>query len=94
MQKIIKEGSWEYTENHFEKVIAVEQDWDHFYEEGYSEGEPYLNSEGLVYYLHFGEYWFNELGHISSRGGTVPFLSLDDAMVYAENELPKLKWNN
>lgn len=94
MQKIVKEGSWKYSGTHFEKVIIVEQDWDQFYEEGYNEGEPYLNSEGIVYYVHFGEHWLNEFGHISSRGAIVPFLSLNDAMVHAENELSELKWNN
>lgn len=94
MQKIIKEGSWRYSGTHFEKVIVVEQDWDQFYEEGYSEGDPYLNSAGLVYYLHFGDYWLNEFGNISSRGVAVPFLSFNEAMKHAENELSELKWNN
>jgi len=92
MQKIIKDGIWRYSEDHFEKIIIVEQDWDQFYEEGYNEDLPYLNSDGLVYYLHFGDYWFNEFGNISSRGVAIPFLSQIEAEEYAKNEFRDLKW--
>jgi hypothetical protein len=94
MQRIIKEGTWRYTENHFEKIILVEQDWDQFHEEGYDEDPPYLNSEGLAYYLHYGDYYYNEYGTISSRSISIPFLSQNEALSYAENNLIELKWNN
>jgi len=93
MQRIIKEGKWKYSETHFEKIILVEQDWDQFYEEGYSEGEPYLNSDGLVYYLHFGDYQYNEYGTISSRSISIPFLSSNEAIIHAESEMQEMEWN-
>jgi|GEM_PF-3040600 len=94
MQKIIKEGIWRYSENHFEKIILVEQDWDQFHEEGYDEDPPYLNSEGLVYYLHLGDFYYDEYGSISAKSISKPFLSENEAVLYTLNNLSDLKWNN
>ncbi|MPS64242.1 MAG: hypothetical protein DI622_01520 [Chryseobacterium sp.] len=93
MQRIVKEGNWKYSDEHFEKIIIVEQDWDQFYEEGYSEDPPYLNSKGYVYYIHFGNYWINEYGNICPGSISIPFLSKEEAEEYAKNQVSDLMWN-
>lgn len=92
MQKIIKKGTYRYSDDYFEKIIIVEQDWDEFYEEGYSDFLPNLNDKGLVYFIHFSDYWLNEYGTISSRSISIPFLSEKEAMEYAKLNVNDLSW--
>lgn len=93
MQLIVKKGKWTYAEEHLEKIIIVEQDWDELYETGYSEDDPYLNSDGLVYFIHYGDYQYNEFGNIFSRSMSIPFLSLKEAEVCAEQHVSGLQWD-
>lgn len=92
MQKIVNEGKWRYKDEFFEKIIIVEQDWDEFYEEGYSDFSPNLNEKGLVYFIHYGDYDYNEYNNISSKSISAPFLSQKDAEVFAENTVSDLIW--
>jgi len=93
MQKIVKKGRWNYSNGSLEKVIIVEQDWDELFEEGYSEGDPYLNDLGLVYFIHFGDYSYNEYGNIISESISIPFLSLDKAEKYVQQKVSHLEWD-
>jgi len=93
MQKIVKKGTWDYSNGSLEKVMIIEQDWDELFEEGYSEGDPYLNDSGLVYFIHFGDYSYNEYGNIVSGSISIPFLSLDEAEKYAEQQVSHLEWD-
>ena len=92
MQRIIKKGEWKYSGNTYLSILLVEQDWDHFYEEGYSDFAPHINKEGFVYYLHFGKYFINEYGNISSDSCSQPFLSVEEALHYAERNIETINW--
>ena len=92
MQKIIKKGIWRYSGDYFKKIIIVEQDWDEFYEEGYSDFLALLNENGLVYFIHYGDYWDNEYGTISSDSISIPFLSEKEAEEHAKIKVSDLKW--
>lgn len=92
MQKIIKKGEWKYSGNTYLPILLVEQNWDHFYEEGYSRFASQIKRGGLIYYLHFGKYFVNEYGNISSDSSSRPFLSIDEAINYAERNIEKLNW--
>lgn len=94
MQRIVKEGKWRYSDDYFEKIIIVEQNWDEFYEEGYSDFLPNLNEQGLVYFIHYGNYYYNEYNNISSSSISIPFLSQKDAELFAEKAVSDLKWND
>lgn len=94
MQKIVKEGKWKYSDDYFEKIIIVEQDWDEFYEEGYSDFLPHLNEEGLVYFIHYGDYYYDEYNNIRSRSISAPFLCQKDAEQFAEKTVSELQWSN
>ncbi|MBV6879196.1 hypothetical protein NG800_006575 [Epilithonimonas ginsengisoli] len=93
MQKIVKQGRYKYSDIQYEKIIIVEQDWDELYEEGYSDFVPNLNDKGLVYFIHFSDYWLNEYGNISSRSISIPFLSEKDALKYASLNVNGLSWD-
>lgn len=92
MQKIIRKGEWKYSGNTYLPILLVEQDWDHFYEQGYSHILPHISKKGLEYYLYFGKYVVNEYGHISSDSSSRPFLSIEEAIHYAERNIEKLNW--
>nr|WP_314499393.1 hypothetical protein [uncultured Chryseobacterium sp.] len=92
MQKIIRRGKYRYDGDHFEKIIIVEQDWDEFYEEGYSDFLPNLNDKGLVYFIHFSDFWLNEYGNIFSRSISIPFLSEIEAVEHAMLNVTDLSW--
>ncbi|WP_415328438.1 hypothetical protein [Chryseobacterium sp. MMS23-Vi53] len=92
MQKVIKKGEWKYSGNTYLPILLVEQDWDHFYEEGYSNFPSHTNKEGFVYYLHFGKHRINEYGNILSDSSSQPFSSVEEAMNYAERNIEVLKW--
>lgn len=88
--KIIREGNWVYDNLVTKTVKIIEQNWDNYYEEGYSEEPPDLNEKGLAYYVVFGEP--NAEGNYSSISRT--FLSLSEAIQFAENSVEFLKWHN
>ncbi|GAA4158708.1 hypothetical protein GCM10022217_20300 [Chryseobacterium ginsenosidimutans] len=92
MQKIIRRGEWKYSGNTYLPILLVEQDWDHFYEQGYNNLLPHINKKGLEYYLYFGRYFINEYGNISSHSSSRPFLSIEEAIEYAERNIEKLHW--
>jgi hypothetical protein len=92
MQKIIKKGEWKYSGNTYLPILLVEQDWDHFYKDGYNTFSSHINKEGLIYYLHFGKYFINEYGNISSHSSSQPFLSVQEAINYAERNIEILNW--
>jgi hypothetical protein len=92
MQKIIKKGEWKYSGNTYLPILLVEQDWDHFYEAGYSNVLSHIKKKGLEYYLYFGKYYINEYGNISSDSTSRPFLSQEEAINYAERNIEILRW--
>jgi hypothetical protein len=92
MQKIIKKGEWKYSGNTYLPILLVEQDWDLFYENRNSNFLPQINKKGLEYYLHFGRYFINEYGNISSDSSSKPFLSIEEAIDYAERNIENLNW--
>jgi len=94
MQKIIKKGEWKYSGSTYLPILLVEQNWDHFYEEGYSRFSSQIKRGELIYYLHFGKYCINEYGNIASDSSSQPFLSIKDAMDYAERNIEKLNWTS
>ena len=92
MQKIIKKGEWKYSGNTYLPILLVEQDRDHVYETGYSVLSSQINKKGWIYFLHFGKYFINEYGNISSDSSSKPFLSIEEAIDYAERNIEKLNW--
>jgi hypothetical protein len=92
MQTIIKKGEWKYSGNTYLPILLVEQDWDRFYEQGYSHVLSHINKKGLEYYLHFGRYFINESGNISSDSSSKPFLSIEEAMDFAQRNIEILNW--
>ncbi|MFC3158860.1 hypothetical protein SAMN05443633_10740 [Chryseobacterium arachidis] len=93
MQKIIKTGKWKYSGNTYLPILLVEQDWDHFYKEGYSHYSSSVSKEDVVYFLHFGSHHLNEDGNISSASTSKAFLSVAEAVEYAERNIEILNWN-
>ena len=53
---------------------------------------PNLNEKGLVYFIQYGDYYYNEYNNISSRSISAPFLSQKDAEVFATNAVSDLIW--
>ncbi len=94
MQRIIKEGVWLYANQVDEKITIIEQDWDHYYENGYDDDEPCLNDEGLVYFLYTGDLHRNNRGNLSAKNISIPFLSSEEAEAYANAEFSNLRWSN
>jgi hypothetical protein len=47
----IKKGVWFYDNIIEIPVSIIKQNWDYYFEEGYTEGEPHLNSEGFAFYV-------------------------------------------
>lgn len=92
MQKIIKKGEWKHSGNTYLPILLVEQDWDNFYGKNHSRFSSPLNQKELVYLLHFGKYFINEYGNISSESSSQPFLSVQEAINYAERNIEILNW--
>ncbi|WP_294225099.1 hypothetical protein [uncultured Chryseobacterium sp.] len=93
MHKIIKTGEWKYSGNTYLPILLVEQG------PGYS--SPFhsgtfpsdIAKDRTVYYLHFGKYLIDEKGYVSADSSSRPFLSVQDALGYAERNIEILNWN-
>jgi hypothetical protein len=89
--KIIKVGTWLYDGKVENSVRILQQNWDSYYEEGYSDGPPDLNAEGHAFYVVYGAPLSAEPGslratdHYGSRSRTC--LSLEEAVKLAETTL-------
>ena len=71
------------------EVGIIKQNWDYYYEEGYSDGEPHLNSDGFAFYVVFD----NQLedGSYNSRSETL--YTIQEALEYAELKTKNtIKW--
>ena len=52
---IIKEGSYT-TCGVVQKISIIKQNWDHYYEPAYDDGEPVIDKDGFAYYVIYGDY--------------------------------------
>lgn len=89
--RIVEVGTWVYGGAVEKSVRVVQQNWDYYYEEGFSEGMPHLSPEGYAFYIVYGpplppetgsEYCFE--GYLS-RSRTC--LSREDAIRLAEKTI-------
>lgn len=92
MHKIIKTGEWKYSGNTYLPILLVEQEPGHLSLQS-SEFPSNMAKDRTVYYLHFGKYLIDEKGYISADSSSRPFLSVQEAMVYAERNIEILNWN-
>jgi hypothetical protein len=89
-QKPVAEGRFLYDSTVEMPMYLIEQNYDYFYtmyeEDGMlEEGEkPKLNSDGLVYYLFFGELPSKPPYGVSEQG---VFMSIAEAKKWAQKEL-------
>jgi hypothetical protein len=85
--EIVKKGVWLYDNSIEMPVSIIKQNWDYYFEEGYTEGEPSLNSEAYAFYV-VGE---KQKGNsYVSRSKT--FNTIEEAKAYAESNYNKLIW--
>lgn len=90
MQRIIKSGEWKYSGNTYLPILLVEEDWENF--QGKNQSRFSSSKKDLVYFLHFGKYFMNEEGNIFSDSCSQPFLSIQEAINYAERNIEVLDW--
>jgi hypothetical protein len=90
IQSIVKKGNWKYANTVLKPVVIIKQNWDYYFEDGYTEGEPHLNSGGFAFYVVFDEPL--EDGSYMSRSETL--YSLNEAVKFAENQVGEITWTN
>ena len=83
IQSVVKKGSWFYDNSTRKEIRILKQNWDYYYEDGYSEGDPHLNKDGYSFYVVFDEP--SEDGTYSSRSETL--YSLEEAVKYANEKV-------
>ena len=89
IQEIVLKGSWLYDNSIKKAVRILRQNWDQYYEEGYSEGGPHLNEDGFAYYVAYDEP--SEDGSYFSKSETL--YSLQEAINKAEEKTSgKISW--
>lgn len=76
---LIKEGYFLYNNIQKIRITIVKQNWDFYFEEGYSDENPHLNDEGFAYYVIFN--FENDFEYLS-RSST--FYSEKEAVNYIE----------
>ncbi|KAA0127077.1 hypothetical protein FY557_14945 [Chryseobacterium sp. SN22] len=93
MHKIIKTGEWKYSGNTYLPILLVKQEPGHplFLQSGAFPSN--IAKDHTVYYLHFGKYLIDEKGYISADSSSRPFLSVQEAIGYAERNIEILNWN-
>ncbi len=95
--EVVKVGTWLYDENVEMSVRIIRQNWDYYYEEGYDDEPPRLNSEGHAYYVDYGAPIppkpgnpYQQVGY-PSRSRTC--LSLEEALELAHQGVPsEITW--
>lgn len=90
IQSIVKRGNWKYDNTVLKPIVIIKQNWDYYFEDGYTEGEPHLNSDGFAFYVVFDEPL--EDGSYMSRSETL--YSLNEAVKFAENQVGEITWTN
>ncbi|WP_294287884.1 hypothetical protein [uncultured Chryseobacterium sp.] len=93
MHKIIKTGEWKYSGNTYLPILLVEQEPGHPLPLQSGAFPSNIAKDRTVYYLHFGKYLIDEKGYISADSSSRPFLSVQDALGYAERNIEILNWN-
>lgn len=93
MHKIIKTGEWKYSGNTYLPILLVEQEPGHPLSLQSGAFLSNIAKDRTVYYLHFGKYLIDEKGYISADSNSRPFLSVQEAMGYAERNIEILNWN-
>lgn len=93
MHKIIKTGEWKYSGNTYLPILLVEQDTAHLPPSASVAFSSNIGKDKTVYYLHFGKYLIDEKGYVSSDSSSRPFLSVQEAMGYAERNIEILNWD-
>jgi hypothetical protein len=83
IQSVLKKGIWLYDNAVSKKVTIIKQNWDYYYEDGYTEGIPHLNADGFTFYVVFDEPLVD--GSYVFRSETL--YSLNEAIKYAESKI-------
>ena len=52
-QEVIRCGVWLYAGSIETPVYVIRQNWDYYFDDGYTDGEPSLNDDGEAYYLSY-----------------------------------------
>ena len=60
--KVVRVGTWLYDASVEKAVRIIRQNWDYYYEEGYSIDPPDLNADGYAFYAVYGAPWLPEPG--------------------------------
>ncbi len=55
--KVVRVGAWLYDGTVEKAVRIIQQNWDYYHEEGYSEDPPHLNADGYAFYAVYGTPW-------------------------------------
>ena len=84
----VKSGHWLYDNSVWFPIFIVEANWDYyavdFFEETFHWTEsPRLNESGVVYYLVWNDYGFNDSGYLDWRGVPTFHDSVRASMEYA-----------
>jgi len=82
-QEVIRRGVWLYDGSVETPVFVIKQNWDYYFEDGYSDGKPDLNDDGEAYYLSYSAPQDGEFHRASSR----TCLSENEAIRLAEETL-------
>lgn len=86
--EIVKKGYWLYDNDIKKPISILKQNWDFYYEEGYENEPPDLNSDGEAYYVIFDN--FSDLRY-ANRSQTC--FSEKEAIALAENKVTgKISW--
>lgn len=93
MHKIIKTGEWKYSGNTYLPILLVEQEPGHLLPFQSGAFTSSTAKDQTIYYLHFGKYRIDDSGYISADSSSQPFLSVQDALGYAERNIEILNWN-
>lgn len=90
VQTIVKSGIWLYDNLVEKEIRIIEQNWDYYYEDDYSEDPPHLNKDGIAYYVVFDKPLAD--GSFSSRSETL--YTVEEAIQHAiDNTNNTLKWD-
>ncbi|WP_294302090.1 hypothetical protein [uncultured Chryseobacterium sp.] len=73
--------------------MLVEQDPGNLSSLGSAAFSSTIGKDSTIYYLHFGKYLIDEQGYISADSSSRPFLSIQEAISYAERNIEILNWN-
>jgi len=93
MHKIIKTGEWKYSGNTYLPILLVEQEPGHPVPLQVGAFPSDIAKDRPVYYLHFGKYRIDDSGYVSADSSSRPFVSVQDALGYAEQNIEILNWN-